>query len=87
MWPLINVTARLAGQGPAVIQVGILSELVFLVTGLHETLENTNECDSDSEVVKSKGYRGFSRIPQDGPLNGGLNAQPMSASETPLRVV
>lgn len=55
VWPLINVTARLAGQGPAVIQVGILSELVFLVTGLHETLENTNECDSDSEVVSPKG--------------------------------
>lgn len=36
---------------------------------------------------KPKGYRGFSRIPQDGPLNGGLNAQPVSASETPLRVV
>lgn len=58
MWPLINVTAHLAGQGPAVIQVGILSELVFLVTGLHETLENTSECDSDSEVaVSPKGIR------------------------------
>ena len=58
MWPLINVTAHLAGQGPAVIQVGILSELVFLVTGLHETLENTSERDSDSEVVVSpKGIR------------------------------
>lgn len=58
MWPLINVTAHLAGQGPAAIQVGILSELVFLVTGLPETPENTSECGSDSEVAASpKGIR------------------------------
>lgn len=51
MWPLISVIAHLAGRGPAVIQVGLPSGSVVLGTWLHEALEDTDECDADSEVA------------------------------------
>lgn len=69
VWPPMSATAHLAGRGPAVIQVGLLSWFVVLVTWLHEVLEDIDEWDSVSEVLE------FLRIPQSGPLNGGLNAE------------
>lgn len=75
MWPLISVTAHLDGRGPAVIQVGLLSWFVFSVTWFHEAREGADEWDSDSEVAVKKKKRSpsFSRIPQNGPSNGGLH--------------
>lgn len=65
VWPLISVIALLAGRGPAVIQVGLLSGFVVLVTWLHEALEDTDECDSDSEVtVKQKDGKVFHKSPK-----------------------
>ena len=65
MWPLISVIAHLAGRDPAVIQVGLLSGFVFLVTWLHEALENIDEYDSDSEVaVKQKDAKVFHKSPK-----------------------
>lgn len=51
VWPLISVTAHLAGRGPAVIQVGLLLGFIFVLIWLHVALEDSGEHDSNSEVA------------------------------------
>lgn len=56
VWPLISVTAHLAGRGPAAIQVGLLPGFIFVLIWLHAALEYSGERGSNSEVAgKQKG--------------------------------
>lgn len=87
VWPLISVTAHLAGRGPAVIQVGLLSQFVFLLTWLHEALEDSGERDSESEVA---GKRNDARVTQASlKMVSWMTVSMLSsvtASEAPVRV-